>query len=189
VRLLIFSFLAFFSSLSAFAEYKFFQDNPYQVQLRLYKDILAGHVDQSNLGPYVKEAIAGHSPNAVTPATLNKLGEISDICLLFGKKSQTTRFLSIRTMHKNGCGDWVISAQTSPELLTSLVLIPLSHSPGRTDACGPPAIVPLPASGEETYILPAGKSCRSIDKVAEPLGVKDYESGCALFKGMCRNAD
>jgi hypothetical protein len=169
------------------ADYKFITANPYEAQKRLFEDIRTGEVDTASLGPYAIAAITQESLFSATPAKLNHLGPISRICLFVGFKYPASRALSLRTFHSNGCGDWVLTTELSPEILKSIVLVTVKFEPGRTDFCGPPGIIPPVPAGGESFALPLSLQCRSVDNLATPKESDELAKACKIISGMCND--
>lgn len=170
---------------SARADYRFITGNPFEAQKRLFEDIRSGHLDVKSVGPNVIQAVRSESIFSATPAKLDKLGPISRICLFFGLKYPTSRALSLRTFHPNGCGDWVITTDVSPETLTGVVLVSVKLLPDKTDACGPPGIIPPVPPGGEGFMLPDSIKCRNADDVSAPPQTDELSKACELISGMC----
>jgi hypothetical protein len=183
---LVLGLTAFLWSWDARADYKFNTENSFEAQKRLFEDIRTGHVDTKNVGPHAIEAITKESIFSATPAKLNQLGSISQICLFVGIKYPTSRALAFRTFHQNGCGDWVITTEVSPETLTGIVLVPVKLLPGRTDACGPPGVIPPVPAGGDSFTLPGNLKCRRVDDLSPPKQTDELAKACGIISGFCK---
>jgi hypothetical protein len=184
---------AFFWLSCARADYKFITENPFEAQERLFDDIRAGRLDTAQVAPQVVEATTKESIFAATPAKLNKLGSISQICLFFAIRYPASRALSFRTVHQNGCGDWVITTATSPETVTGIVLVPVGFAPGRTDTCGPPGVIPPAPAGGEHFVLPNNVKCRTAEEISTPPDTDELKKACEtlgeIVGGMCKRGN
>jgi hypothetical protein len=171
--------------IGAHADYKFISSNPFEAQKRLFDDIRMGRISPNNLGPNAIAAITQESMFAATPAKMNYLGEILKICLVVGFKYPSSRALSLRTYHANGCGDWVITTELSPEVVKGIVLVSVKFAPGRTDFCGPPGIIPPVPAGGESFVLADNFQCRDANNLAAPENSEELSKACAIIGGMC----
>jgi hypothetical protein len=171
------------------ADYKFISENPFEAQKRLFDDIRMGRVETAHVGPRALQAMTQESMFSATPAKLNQLGSISEICLLFGVKYTASRALAFRTTHQNGCGDWVITTQLSPEVLTSIVLVPVKLLPGRTDTCGPPGVIPPVPTGGDNFVLPNSLQCRKAEQVSAQPATDELKEACKTIEGFCKRAN
>ncbi len=151
----IFALSIVFMCSSARADYKFVTENPYEALKRFNEDVRLAKVAKTSLGPHVIDAITNDSPFSATPAKLNRLGPITQICLVTGFKYPTSRALALRTLHEKGCGDWVITSEILRETLIGIVLIPVEFEKGRTDFCGAPGIIPPVPIGGESFSFPS----------------------------------
>src|ERR1700759_4607598 len=108
---ILFSFTILWASESV-AGYKFLTQNPYEAQKQLFDDARTGRLDISSVAPPVLETIKNEADGAITPARLNRLGAITEICLNSAVRSKTYSTLSFRTHHTNGCGSWIVRTDT-----------------------------------------------------------------------------
>lgn len=171
--------------IGAHADYKFNSSNPFEVQKRLFDDIRTARISPENLGPNAISAITQESIFSATPAKLNHLGQILKICLVVGFKYPSSRALSLRTYHANGCGDWVITTELSPEVVKGIVLVSVKFAPGRTDFCGPPGVIPPAPAGGESFVLADNLQCRDANNLAAPDGSEELSKACEIISGMC----
>jgi hypothetical protein len=168
------------------AEYKFVTDNPFVAQKQLFDDILSGHTNLKSLGPRAAEAISKESIFSATPEKLRQLGPIIQICFFTGFKYPTSRTFAFRTFHHNGCGDWAITSDISSETLTGIVMIPVKLLPGRTDACGPPGIIPPAPAAGDSFDLPGSLKCRNVNDLSPPKQTDELLRACELNPGFCK---
>jgi hypothetical protein len=188
-KLFCFLLTAFGWIQESFADYKFLSGNPFEVQRRLIADIRAGGVDASMVDPAVVDSTTKDSFFAATPARLAQLGQLSKVCLMFGVKYPASRALVFRTIHENGCGDWVITTKETPEVLSAIILIPTKLLPGKLDTCGPPGVVPPVPAGGDNFLLPNDFRCRTNSEISSPpSNMEELKTACRLFPGMCPNA-
>jgi hypothetical protein len=169
------------------AGYKFLTQNPYEAQKQLFDDARTGHLDVSSVAPSVVEAAKVEAQGAITPARLNQLGAITQICLNFAVRSKTSSALSFRTHHTNGCGSWLVRTDTSPEIVTNVIMFPLALDPEKPDRClTGMQVAPMPPMQGESFIFPDKLKCRSADNLSPPAQSDgDLEAACQIVSGMC----
>lgn len=172
---------------AAFADYAFITQNPYATQKRLFDDIRRGSVDKSSVGPRVIQATTVPSPFSSTPEQAEKIGDMLQICLSFGLSFPSSHALVFRTLHRKGCGEWVIEVTKSPEMLTGLVFIPIDFLPNRTDSCGAPGVLPPIPPGGTSFQFPRSLSCRSVDNLDPISDSSELDNACAVIPGFCQN--
>jgi hypothetical protein len=116
---------------------------------------------------------------------LNALGPLSQICLPFTVQYANGRELSFRTVHQNGCGDWVVTVSINPEFVRSLVLLPRPKAPP-PEECGAPAVLPMPpAGGGKSFMLPSKVDCNTIGAVTRPASPEEQGRACVQWPAMC----
>jgi hypothetical protein len=143
------------------AEYRYITGDPVAAQLKIINDIQSNHLDTSNLDDKVVRAIQQNSPFSPNADKLVKLGEVKQICLLFGVKTNNNRTIALRTVHVNGCGDWLIAIGVSPETINGITFMALMRNP---DSCGAPAFLPVPpASDDSSFYIPPKIDCKNVD--------------------------
>jgi hypothetical protein len=173
------------------ADYRFISGNPYEAQWRLFEDIRSNRVDRSALGTQALDAMTRESPYATTPSKLNELGNISKICLYFGVRNQSEQSVVLRTVHANGCGDWVITSGRTPETVSSMAMVPVKQQTGQPNNCGPPGVLPLPPNSRDNqhFILPPKVSCLGLNEISLPPKSNELDGAYEIFPGMRPNAN
>ena len=83
----------------------------------------------------------------------------------------------------------MITTTVSPEIVTGVVLVPVKLSPGRTDTCGPPGVIPPVPAGGENFVLPNNVKCRTADEISTPQDTEELKKACEIISGMCKRAD
>jgi hypothetical protein len=165
------------------AEYNYISADPYAVHRKLVVDIESQQVDRSNLSEKAEQAIRVETPFSATPARLRQIGSLKEVCLTLAFRYQNGRKLIFRTLHQNGCGDWVIAASAVPEVVQYIIFAPRPMAREETKTCGPPVILPPPNSSE-SVLLPPRVTCADVDTVIQPS--TDAAEVCNRVPDLCR---
>jgi hypothetical protein len=146
------------------ADYKFVTGNPVAVQQKLEGDLQSGRLDRTNLDPNVVQAIQQNGPFSPSPQWLNQLGPLAQVCLLFGVKSDNQRTLALRTVHQNGCGDWLITMIALPETVRGISFKAKLTDPTQ---CGPPVFLPVPPppGSSASFYIPPQLTCTPVGAI------------------------
>jgi hypothetical protein len=166
------------------AEYRYISNDPYTVQRDLIRDLQSQRLDVRNIDRRTIEGINQRFFGSPTPELLNALGPLAQICLSFAVQYPNGRRFSFRTVHQNGCGDWVVTVTVSPELVQGLAFLPMPKQPN-TNECGPPAVLPLAPAGGESYILPSRVECKDLSTAIRPASPDEERRACAQWPAMC----
>jgi hypothetical protein len=168
------------------AQYSYISDDPYVAHRKLVIDIQSSNVDSSNFGPAATRAVTQESIFSATPRRLQQLGSLNKICFTFALKYENGRRFILRTLHENGCADWVIIVSAKPEVVETIVMIPRQMPIGQTDVCGPPAVLPPDPSATDFVILPPRITCADVDAVLQRAPPEDEAKACLQFPALCK---
>ena len=142
------------SSSAAVADYRYISDDPIITHERLISDLGSGQLDRQNLSPEFLVALQQGGPFTPTRSRLAGLGPLRQVCMLFGLKSKMQRTISLRTIHDQGCGEWLITISEQPEIIRG---ISFKDKIGDNKKCGAPTFLPMPpapGSADSFYIPP-----------------------------------
>jgi hypothetical protein len=170
---------------SARADYRYVSGDPLAVQRSLIRDIQTQRLDTRNLDPRAVQGIYQGGPMSPRPDVLNALGPLAQVCLVFGIQYPNGRKLVFRTVHQNGCGDWVVTMSTNPEFVQGLTMLPRPKAKG-PEECGPPAVLPLVPSGNETVMPPPKIDCTDANVPPRPATAEEQQDACTKWPQMCR---
>jgi hypothetical protein len=152
-----------YSSGECVAQYKYISEDPVRTQLNFVDDLQSNKLDTSNLDSQVVTEIQQRSQFAPNPDQLNNLGPVKQVCLLFGTKSNSKHTLAFRTVHPNGCGDWIVTIKDVPETIIAVGFKAKTPDPNK---CGAPTFVPLPPQNNDTsFYIPLKMDCSDVSNL------------------------
>jgi hypothetical protein len=152
-----------YGSEESVAQYKYVSGDPVRAQLNFVNDLQADKLDTSNLDSQVVTEIQQRSQFAPNPDQLNILGPVKQVCLLFGTKGNSKHTLAFRTVHPNGCGDWIVTIKDVPETIIAVGFKAKTPDPNK---CGAPTFVPLPPQNNDTsFYIPLKMDCTDVSNL------------------------